>query len=265
VYLLTGGELRQLTEDHSLVETMVRGGQLSPDEAAVHPGRNVLTRALGIEPEIEVDLFHEPVRAGDRYLLCSDGLFNELHDDQISAVLRRLAEPWDAAAELVRLAAEAGGRDNITAVIVDVVEGDALDGVDGLIGTHSREAASATDDPLGLTAQPTEQVPAVDASAPAPAAPPPLAAVTPVVAPPKRRRRSRPTITWRVWAFVAAIIIVVGVAIGAVLVSSDDDPADFVPSTTSSSSTTSTSTSTSSTTSTVATTTTVAPAVPPAQ
>jgi protein phosphatase len=251
VYLLSpDGEFRQLTEDHSLVETMVRGGQLSPDEAAVHPGRNVLTRALGIEPEIEVDLFHQPVRTGDRFLLCSDGLFNELHDDQISAVLRRLDQPTDAASELVRRATEAGGRDNVTVVIVDVVEGDGVEEDRGLVGgAPAARPAPATDDPLGLTTD-TAQHPTIAEEA---AADLPAAAPEPPPPPP-----ARPRITWRVWAFVAAVIVVIGVAVGAV-VASGDSPTTTVPRT---STTPPPSTSSTSTTAPGATTTAIAGAPP---
>jgi protein phosphatase len=256
VYLLRDGDFGQLTLDHSLVETMVRGGQLSPDEAAVHPGRNVLTRALGIEPEIDVDLFHEPVRPGDRFLLCSDGLFNELHDDQISAVLRRLADPSDAAAELVRLAGEAGGRDNITVVIVDVVEGDGTE-AHGPIGTATADrTAPATEDPVGLTTQPTAQVPALGTLPDEPTAPRPARATAPSDAAPvaasstrveRRRQRRRSAITWRVWLFVAAIVVLAGVVIGVVVAGGSSSSTTTVPAPEPTSSTSS-STSTSSTT-----------------
>ncbi|MGH9211796.1 MAG: Stp1/IreP family PP2C-type Ser/Thr phosphatase [Acidimicrobiales bacterium] len=120
-YRLTGGQLEQLTEDHSLVADMVREGSLSPEEAATHPQRNILTRVLGVYDEIPVDILTIEPHDGERYLLCSDGLFNEVTEDRIAAVLRRLADPDDAAEELVRLAVEGGGRDNVTAVILDVL------------------------------------------------------------------------------------------------------------------------------------------------
>jgi PPM family protein phosphatase len=120
-YRLIGGQLEQLTEDHSLVADMVREGSLSPDEAATHPQRNILTRVLGVYDEIPVDILTIAPHLGERYLLCSDGLFNEVPEDRIAAVLRRLADPNEAVDELVRLAVEGGGRDNVTAVVVDVV------------------------------------------------------------------------------------------------------------------------------------------------
>jgi len=123
IYVFVGEELRQVTQDHSLVETMVREGRLTEEEAAVHPQRNIVTRALGVGPDLEIDWWQLPVRSGDRFILCSDGLFNEVTDDQIAAVLRRLADPTEAAEELVRLANANGGRDNITVLIVDVEPG----------------------------------------------------------------------------------------------------------------------------------------------
>jgi len=121
IYVRADGELQQVSEDHSLVETMIRTGQISAEEGAVHPRRNVVTRALGIEPSVDADAWVISPRVGDRYLLCSDGLMNELSDPEISSVLERLTDPSEAAFELVRLANEAGGRDNISVVVVDVL------------------------------------------------------------------------------------------------------------------------------------------------
>ena len=121
-YLYRDGGLVQLTEDHSVVADLVRDGRITAEEAEVHPQRNIVTRVLGVYETIDVDLWPVDPVAGDRLLLCSDGLFNEVGTDQITSVLRRLDDPSEAAAELVRLANEGGGRDNITAVVVDVVE-----------------------------------------------------------------------------------------------------------------------------------------------
>lgn len=120
-YLFRDAGLTQLTDDHSVVAQLVRDGRISQAEADAHPQRNIVTRVLGPYPDVQVDIWPvDPVR-GDRYLLCSDGLFNEVPDDQMAAVLRRLEDPTDAAAELVRLANESGGRDNITVIVLDVV------------------------------------------------------------------------------------------------------------------------------------------------
>jgi len=123
-YVFTTGELTQLSEDHSVAEELVRQGQLDPAEVNTHPQRHMLTRALGITPEVEVDLWEVLPYAGDRLLLCSDGLVREVTDDQISSVLRRLADPTQAAQELVSRARAAGGSDNISVVIIDVVDDD---------------------------------------------------------------------------------------------------------------------------------------------
>ena len=122
VYQFHDGDLMQITDDHSLVEDLVREGRLSADEARTHPQRNILTRVLGNEADVEVDGWELVPQRGDRYLLCSDGLFNEVEEDRIASVLRRLADPDDAAQELVALANQHGGRDNISVVVVDVVD-----------------------------------------------------------------------------------------------------------------------------------------------
>lgn len=122
LYLLSEGELTQITEDHSLVASMERQGRLTAAEAAVHPQRNILTRALGIDGSVLVDSWEILPVVGDRYLICSDGLFNEVDESRIAATLRRLADPDEACRELIRLANESGGRDNITCVVVDIVD-----------------------------------------------------------------------------------------------------------------------------------------------
>ena len=120
IYHYGSGVLTQLTEDHSLVEALVRDGRLTPEEAEVHPQRNVLTRALGVEAVVEVDAWVLTPADGDRFLLCSDGLFNEITNRQIAEVLESAKDPDAAARILAERAETAGGRDNITTVVVDV-------------------------------------------------------------------------------------------------------------------------------------------------
>ncbi|MBO0729542.1 MAG: Stp1/IreP family PP2C-type Ser/Thr phosphatase [Acidimicrobiaceae bacterium] len=120
LYRLRGDNLEQLTADHSLVAEMVAEGQILEEEAEFHPHRNVLTRALGVDPDVEVDLVTETIEPGDRFVLCSDGLYREVNDELIAAVLRRLADPADAARELVAEAKMRGGSDNITVIVVNV-------------------------------------------------------------------------------------------------------------------------------------------------
>jgi PPM family protein phosphatase len=119
-YRYAEGELDQITTDHSLVADLVREGSLSREEAAIHPQRNIVTRVLGVHDDVSVDVFAVDPRPGDRYVLCSDGLFNEVPEPAIAAVLRSVHDPADAVDELIRLAIEGGGRDNVTVVVVDV-------------------------------------------------------------------------------------------------------------------------------------------------
>ncbi|MDQ6837808.1 MAG: Stp1/IreP family PP2C-type Ser/Thr phosphatase, partial [Actinomycetota bacterium] len=121
-YVFKQGELIQLTEDHSLVEELVRDGKLSPAEAQVHPQRSIITRALGMDPNVKVDSWPLTPYRGDRFLLCSDGLTNELSNERIASTLRQIADPQEAAHDLVRQARAAGGGDNITVVVVDVID-----------------------------------------------------------------------------------------------------------------------------------------------
>jgi PPM family protein phosphatase len=121
VYRLAAGRLDQVTVDHSAVEELVLAGALTRDEARTDPRRNIITRALGSHPAPLADHWLLPATAGDRYLLCSDGLFTELSDEKILELLAD-PDPQEAATALVAEANEAGGRDNITAVVVDVVD-----------------------------------------------------------------------------------------------------------------------------------------------
>ncbi|NNE13316.1 MAG: Stp1/IreP family PP2C-type Ser/Thr phosphatase [Ilumatobacter sp.] len=124
-YVLRHGRLRQLTIDHSFVQELVAEGAITRDEARFHPRRNIVTRALGIEPYVRVDSWTMPIIRGDRLVLCSDGLVDEITDDAISEILHAHPDdPQSAAQALVDAANDAGGRDNITVVVVDVLEGD---------------------------------------------------------------------------------------------------------------------------------------------
>lgn len=126
-YRFHEGELAQITVDHSLAEEMVRSGEISESEAAVHPHRHILTRALGVADDVSVDLWRIRPTRGDRFLLCSDGLTNELEPEQIAEVLGTVPDPQVAADLLVRAARTHGGSDNITVVVVDVVLDDEVD------------------------------------------------------------------------------------------------------------------------------------------
>jgi len=119
VYRLAGKHLEQLTVDHSEVQEMVLAGVITREQARTHPRRNVVTRALGSDSGLHPDHWLRPAVSGDRYLICSDGLFGELTDDAIRPLLAA-GDPPRAAQALVAAADEAGGRDNITAVVVDI-------------------------------------------------------------------------------------------------------------------------------------------------
>jgi serine/threonine protein phosphatase PrpC len=118
-YLLRNGELSQVTVDHTLVQELIDEGRLRPDEAERHPQRSIITRALGVESDVEVDLFTYKLLPGDRLLLCSDGLSGVVNEQRIRNVMLRVPEPQRAAEKLVAMANEGGGPDNITVVVLD--------------------------------------------------------------------------------------------------------------------------------------------------
>jgi PPM family protein phosphatase len=124
-YLLRGEELKPVTEDHSLVAELVRSGDLTRDQASEHPQKNLITRALGAEDEVDVDTVVLPVEPGDRLLLCSDGLSDMIPETRMLMILTSNPEnPERAVRALVSAALEAGGADNVTVVVVDVREED---------------------------------------------------------------------------------------------------------------------------------------------
>ena len=120
-YLLRNGELRQVSVDHSYVQDLVSKGYVTREEARTHPQRNIVTRALGIDRSVLVDTFMLDVVAGDRFILCSDGLVDEIDDATIGEITRAVKDPAACAARLVAAAKAAGGRDNITVIVVDFV------------------------------------------------------------------------------------------------------------------------------------------------
>jgi serine/threonine protein phosphatase PrpC len=119
-YRLTNGLLEQITVDHSEVQELVDMGQITPDEALIHPRRHVVTRALGTGSDTEADYWLIPVEPGDRLLVCSDGLTGEVSDGQLQQILSSVANPQDACAAMVEAALRSGGRDNVTVLVIDV-------------------------------------------------------------------------------------------------------------------------------------------------
>jgi serine/threonine protein phosphatase PrpC len=243
-YLLRDGDLTQLTEDHTRVNRMLREGLLTEGEAAVHPQRNVVTRALGIGATVQVDETVVRVRNGDRLLLCSDGLSGMVSGDAIESILASSEDPQEAAGRLVEAANEAGGMDNITALVLDVdevpVTGNATHVdtppaagtplVDAGVPPQPTETEPTGAEPTGAEPAPaqvtqpratrnrTTQARATRARATQPRATltrpsePPPAPPPPVATPPAGRRRSR-----RALVAAAAIVIVAGAAVGMAL------------------------------------------------
>jgi serine/threonine protein phosphatase PrpC len=153
-YRFREGELTQLTNDHSLVEELRRQGKLTREQAAEHPQRSVITRALGPEPHVAVDTMTVRARPGDVFLLCSDGLTTMLSDVDVAAILGRSEDLDQAARHLVRDANDQGGRDNITVVLFRLESADDVAGADGsgtpeegatLVGTSATEAGLTAD------------------------------------------------------------------------------------------------------------------------
>src|SRR5215204_4959356 len=127
-YLMRGGTMKPITEDHSLVAELVRSGDLTRDQAAEHPQKNLITRALGADEEVDVDTTVLPIEAGDRVMLCSDGLSDMVSETRISEIQGEFPDdPEGAARHLLAAALDAGGNDNITIVVVDVKEQPAAD------------------------------------------------------------------------------------------------------------------------------------------
>ena len=121
-YVFRRGELEQLTSDHSLVAELERSGQISPEAAEHHPQRSIITRALGPEPEVEVDTYTVAGRDGDLFLICSDGLTSMISDEEVASILRSSESLEDGGERLVRAANQSGGKDNITVVLFRLSE-----------------------------------------------------------------------------------------------------------------------------------------------
>ncbi|HEY5120054.1 MAG TPA: PP2C family serine/threonine-protein phosphatase [Acidimicrobiales bacterium] len=171
-YQLRDGALRQLSSDHSVAEEWVRMGRLTPEEALTHPRRHQLTRAIGVDDAVEIDVMSLHVQVGDRILLCSDGLSNELEPDLLAQLAGAPGSLDDAVTNLINAAKVAGGRDNITAVLLEFDE------------AH----------------EPTRAINTTMSSAP-----PPVVATVP-----SRPKKSGPRLTWRFGAGLVLVAAVVG-------------------------------------------------------
>ncbi len=159
-YCLNQGVLGQVSVDHSEVQELVDGGLITAGQALVHPRRHVVTRALGAGTESDADFWLVPVMEGDRILVCSDGLTGELTDSQIHGILSTLHKPQDAVDALIQAALRAGGRDNITAIVLDASN------VGGPAGDDTLNKAGADLPANGDTLPRTAPPDAVDTAAP---------------------------------------------------------------------------------------------------
>ena len=159
-YLVRDGSLEQLTQDHSLVAELVRSGKLTPEEAEQHPQRSVITRALGTDPDVDVDTFAVEPQPGDLFLLCSDGLTSMVDDETIERLVDEKRGDLDGLVKaLIRAANKGGGEDNITVVAIEITEGDA-DPTEETRTMHALEDAAEFDEDDTLTE--ADRVPAVD-------------------------------------------------------------------------------------------------------
>ncbi len=158
-YLIRDGAMEQLTEDHSLVAELMRSGKLSPEEAETHPQRSVITRALGTDPDVDVDTFTIAAQTGDVFLLCSDGLTTMVSNQSILDLVERHRGDMDKALRaLVSAANKGGGEDNITVVAFEISAEALLH--DGKTREHVLEPAPVEDDEVTLTE--VDSVPVVD-------------------------------------------------------------------------------------------------------
>ena len=197
-YVLRAGILARVTDDHSLVEELVRSGQITLEQAAIHPQRSVITRALGIERDIEVDDISLELTDGDRVLICSDGLSGMVRETEISAIMRREADTDAAARALITAANAGGGEDNITVVVIDVIgeDGDPEPsplpeigvGIVAVRARAAREAASKAETSLGA----------------------PSALASESSSKPRRRMRVSRGVIWAAVPVVAIIAICIG-------------------------------------------------------
>jgi PPM family protein phosphatase len=168
-YLLREGELKRLTRDHSLVDELVQRGKLTEEQAAEHPQRSIITRALGPEPSVEVDTWSYPVQAGDVLLLCSDGLTSMISEERVAETLAAASTLERAADDLIREANEAGGRDNITVVLFRLEEVGAEGHADEPTMVGLQAVSPPPDSEVSRSAAPTV-APSKPATAPAPVA-----------------------------------------------------------------------------------------------
>jgi serine/threonine protein phosphatase PrpC len=198
-YLIRDGSLKQLTEDHSLVAELQRSGKLSAEEAEHHPQRSVITRALGTDPDVDVDTYTVEPRPGDLFLLCSDGLTSMVEGDAILRVVEKHRDDLRAAARaLVSSANKGGGEDNITVVFFEIVD----ERTQPAAGTDPPHQAAAAEEDEEDTLTELDRVPAVDTA---------VIPVEEIAQAVERRsgRRQRVFVPLMVLAFLVLVVLVV--------------------------------------------------------
>ena len=211
-YLLRDGDLRMLTEDHTLVQQMVDEGKITPAEAHEHPQRNILTRVVGVDPDVDVDEHTVEVRQGDRLLLCTDGLTSMMRDESVHEILEMAADPQDAANALVGAANRAGGLDNITVVVIDFAPGAGVEllAPDAVPTPREGDASLRRRGDAGTSATTTEaKAPSSRKASPdvsAPTEPDATGMMEPVAARPRRRRWPRVAL----WVGIVLVVIAAG-------------------------------------------------------
>jgi PPM family protein phosphatase len=203
-YRLRDGALEQITKDHSLVAELERSGQISPEAAEHHPQRSIITRALGPEPDVEVDTYTVPGRPGDVFLLCSDGLTGMVSDEEVASILRGADSLAAAADELVRAANQSGGKDNITVVLFSLEDVAAED--------EGEQPTPAPDETVAGDLHATDVAAAAPETDPGPSAPPRPAAPdrpepTAVEPAPPRPRRRRSRLRLAFTSLVALVVV----------------------------------------------------------
>jgi protein phosphatase len=202
-YLVRDGAVDQLTEDHSLVAELIRSGKLSPEEAESHPQRSVITRALGSDPDVDVDTFTVEAHPGDVFLLCSDGLTSMVGDESIlEAVEGHRGDLDGAASELVRRANRAGGEDNITVVCFEIAEEGAVVAEETAVLPAAPPAPATADDEDTLDE--LDRVPAVDTQVFSAAE---VRAVADAHPAPKKRRSRQDRVAKRVLATLLVLVV----------------------------------------------------------
>ncbi len=193
-YLIRNAQMEQLTEDHSLVNELLKTGKLSREEAETHPQRSVITRALGTDPDVDVDTFRVQAESGDLFLLCSDGLTDMVSEESILDVVERNRDDIDGALRaLVKAANRGGGQDNITVVAFEIA-----DGVLASDGDTREQALPEDEDTLSEV----DAVPAVDTAVV------PVAEIQAAEKTIRRRQRRRRVLAWlAILLFFAAVAV----------------------------------------------------------